>query len=66
MHFTCVYLGYEYVQIPVYCMMAIQTSLISIQSEFWGDISLEIACLRVLNFFHVENMHMYLVTISYL
>lgn len=64
MHFTFVYLGSENVQIPVYCMMVIQTSLRSVQNEFWGDINLEIANLSVLKFFHVENMHMYLVTIS--
>jgi len=47
-------------------MMVSQTSLRSVQSEFWGDINLEITYLSVLNFSHVENMHMYLVTISYL
>ena len=45
-------------------MMVIQTSLRSVQNEFWGDINLEIANLSVLKFFHVENIHMYLVTIS--
>jgi len=47
-------------------MMAIQTSLRSVESEFWGDINLEIVYLSVLNLFHVQNMHMYLVTIPYL
>jgi len=62
MHFTCVYLGSENVQIPVYCMMVIHTSLRSVQSEFWGDTNLEITYLIEL----VENMHVYLVTMSYL
>jgi hypothetical protein len=50
MHFTCLYLGSENVQIPVYCMMVTQTSLRSVQSEFQGDINLGIAYLSVLNF----------------